>query len=150
MTGRLVSINVSPGGIPKTAVPEARVTTDGVAGDGHHDTKNHGGPDQAICLYSIELYHQLITERILVKPGDFGENFTTVGIDYTALGPGNRLRVGPACLIEITKVRVPCYKLTKYDERLPKALLGRSGWMARVLEEGTVRTGETIEVVPHP
>jgi MOSC domain-containing protein YiiM len=101
-----------------------------------------------VCLYSVELYHDLITERILVKPGDFGENLTTSGIDYRALHVGDRMRVGEGCLLEITKVRVPCYKLTKFDERLPKAILGRSGWMARVRTEGVVRAGDSIDVLP--
>ena len=148
MTGLVVCVNISPGGIPKPSVPEARVTVDGLVGDGHNDTKHHGGSDQAVCLYSVELYHELIAERILVKPGDFGENLTTSGIDYRELEPGDRLRVGDACVIEISKVRTPCYKLTKYDERLPKAILGRSGWMARVRTEGRVRPGDLIEVLP--
>ncbi len=148
MKGVLVSINVSLGGMPKASVPEVRVTKDGVCGDAHNDKKNHGGPDQAVCLYSIELYHDLIGERILVKAGDFGENFTTTGIDYAQLEAGARLHVGDECALEITKVRTPCYKLTKYDDRLPKAILGRSGWLARVIAEGTVRTGDAIEVIP--
>ena len=146
MDGQLISIQVSPGGIPKTAVPTARVTGLGLVGDDHHDKEHHGGPDQAVCLYSLELYHALVRDGILVKPGDFGENFTTSGIDFASLEPGVRLTVGDQCELEITRVRTPCYKLGRYDPRLPKAILGRSGWMARVVTEGDVRVGDTIAV----
>jgi MOSC domain-containing protein YiiM len=44
-SGRIVQINVSPGGVPKLPVETARVTEMGIEGDGQRDTKNHGGPD---------------------------------------------------------------------------------------------------------
>ena len=46
------------------------------------------------------------------------------------------------CEIEITMVRVPCSNLTLIDERLPNGILGRSGWMARVIRGGMVRPGD--------
>ncbi len=52
--------------------------------------------------------------------------------------------------------RQPCFKLAlNFDyPRLPKALVrtGRSGWYYRVLESGTLRAGDAVEIVerPHP
>jgi MOSC domain-containing protein YiiM len=146
MTALLAQLSVSNGGIPKRPVLFARVTRFGVEGDAQKNLKYHGGPNRAVCLYSTELYAQLRDEGFDVAGGSFGENFTTTGIDLNALAKGDRLRVGD-CLVEITDVRVPCSTLKKCDARLPKAIVGRSGWVAKVLEEGVVRTGDAIAVV---
>jgi len=46
-------INTSDGGVPKLPVPTAEVGLRGVVGDRQADTKYHGSPDQALCLYSL-------------------------------------------------------------------------------------------------
>jgi len=145
MAGLLVQVNVSNGGMPKLPVGAARISRDGVAGDWQKNRKYHGGPDQAICLFSQEMYDWLRDEHgIDLKAGSVGENFTTSGIDMQAVGPGDRLRVGD-CLIEITMVRTPCRNLDQWDKRLMGLMKGRSGWKAKVVEEGTVRPGDPIE-----
>lgn len=62
MTGRIGQVSVSPGGVPKTAVTSARVTSAGVAGDAHRDREHHGGPDRAVCLFSSEIIGALQAE----------------------------------------------------------------------------------------
>ena len=146
MAATLAQLNVSKGGIPKRPVDAARVTRFGVEGDAQRNLKYHGGPNRAVCIYSEELYAELRDEGIDVTNGAFGENFTTRGIDLTSLAKGDRLRVGD-CLIEITDVRVPCNTLKKLSPRLPKAIVGRSGWVAKVVEEAVVSPGDTIEII---
>jgi MOSC domain-containing protein YiiM len=146
MTGTLVQLNVSRGGMPKEAVLQARVTKDGVEGDWQKNRKYHGGPDRAVCLFSTELYERLRGLGIDLFPGAVGENFTTTGIDLQRLGKGDRLKVGE-CTIEITGVRVPCRSLKKWDEDLPELIVGFSGWVAKVVEEGLVRPGDGVEKI---
>jgi MOSC domain-containing protein YiiM len=146
MTATLAQLNVSKGGVPKRPVDSARVTRNGVEGDVQRNLKYHGGADRAVCIYSEELYAELRNEGIDVTNGAFGENFTTAGVDLNLLEKGDRLRVGD-CLIEITDVRVPCNTLKKWSAKLPKMIVGRSGWVAKVVEEGTVRPGDAIEVI---
>ena len=148
MTGMLAQLNVSPGGIPKTAVLFAHVSRDGLAGDWQKNRKYHGGRDRAVCLFSEERYAELRDESgIELFNGAVGENFTTRGIDLNGLSKGDRLRVGESGVIEITNVRVPCSTLKKWEARLPKLIEGRSGWVAKVIAEGTVRPGDAIEVL---
>lgn len=132
--------------MPKLPIPEARVMFNGVVGDVQRTPKVHGGPDRAICLYSEELYQWLRDQGVNVSPGQIGENFTTRGLDLSTLARGDRLRIGSS-IIEITKVRVPCHQLRKWDPDLPEIIMGRSGWMAKVIEEGTARLGNLIEFV---
>ena len=148
MTAVLVQLNVSPGGMPKLPVPSAMVTRDGVGGDWQKNRKYHGGPNRAVCLFSEELYAWLREQGVkdLVN-GSIGENFTTRGIDLMALAKGDWLRVGNQCVIELTDVREPCRQLKKWDERFPKLIVGRSGWMAKVVAEGEVRSGDAVTVL---
>ena len=146
MTATLAQLNVSQGGIPKRPVDSARVTRFGVDGDSQRNLKYHGGPNRAVCIYSEKLYADLRDEGIDVTNGAFGENFTTRGVDLNALEKGDCLRVGD-CLVEITDVRVPCNTLKKWSAKLPKAIVGRSGWVAKVVEEAIVKPGDAIEVI---
>ena len=130
--------------MPKLPVLQAQVTAAGVAGDRQRNLKYHGGADRAVCLYSEELYEWLRDSGIDVTNGQIGENFTTRGLDLGALQPGHRLRVG-GCVIQITKVRVPCNQLRTWHPDLPEMIVGRSGWVARVLQEGLVKPGDPIE-----
>ena len=81
MTGRIVQVSVSAGGVPKTAVGSANVTSDGVEGDCHHDHEHHGGPERAVCIFSVEAIEALRAEGHPVVPGSLGENLTVVGLD---------------------------------------------------------------------
>ena len=149
MNGTLVQLNVSGGGMPKSPIESARVTVDGVDGDWQKNRKYHGGPNRAVCIYSVELYEWLGEQGIPLQAGSIGENFTTRGIDLQKLKKGDRLRAG-RCVVEITDVRIPCSQLKKWDADLPELIVGRSGWVAKVVEEGVVRAGDAVEVVPTP
>ena len=147
MLAKLVQLNVSKGGMPKLPMTEARVTRDGVGDDWQLNRKYHGGCDRAVCLYSVELYSWLAKEHgIDLGPGSVGENFTTQGLDLQTIQVGDRLRVG-ACLIQITKVRVPCKSLNQWHPKLLEVIVGHSGWLARVLEPAVVRPGDSIELI---
>ena len=149
MTGTLAQLNISNGGMPKLPIPEARITAVGVEGDWQKNRQHHGGPDRAICIYSEELYEWLREQNIEATNGAVGENFTTRGIDLQKLDPGDQLQVGgnDGCIVEITKVRIPCSQLKKWDVDLPELIVGRSGWMAKVIKEGTARAGDAITVL---
>jgi MOSC domain-containing protein YiiM len=145
--GVLAQLNISPGGMPKLPIESARVSVEGVAGDWQRDRNYHGGSNRAVCLFSEELYAWLRAEHgIDLMNGSVGENFTTRGIDLWALAPTDRLRVGDECIIEITDVRIPCRNLNQWDPNLLKVIVGRSGWVARVIVEGDVKSGDTVEV----
>jgi MOSC domain-containing protein YiiM len=149
MTGVLAQLNVSAGGMPKKAVTSARVTQSGVDGDKQRNLKYHGGPDRAVCIFSEELYDELRDAGVDFPEnaaGSVGENFTTRGIDLRKLAKGDQLKVGQ-CVIQLTDVRVPCNQLKKWDADLPELIVGRSGWVARVVTEGIVKPGDAIDVL---
>jgi MOSC domain-containing protein YiiM len=158
MNGRVVSVNISRGGVPKNAVPAARVRFDRLEGDDWNDKKHHGLPGQAVCLFSLELIEDLKAEGYPLFPGALGENFTTAGLAYRDLRPGQVFLVGPEVEIRITKIRTPCRTILVYGEGIMKATYdaevragnvhtprwGRSGFYAEVVKEGTVHAGDPI------
>ena len=148
--GFVLAVCLGPGGIPKPAVEEAEVDGIGLAGDGHRFDR-HGGRDRAVCLFSIEDYRSLQRDEVACRePGAFGENLLTEGLDYGALLAGDRLIVGEedgGVELEIFDVREPCGTLKKVDRRFPELMVGRSGFVCRVIRGGTVRAGQRIVTV---
>jgi MOSC domain-containing protein YiiM len=147
LTGVVVAVCTGPGGIPKHAVASARVGELGLDGDAHRYAF-HGGPDRAVCLFSVEDYERLAQDGVrATPPGAFGENVLTRGLDYARLRAGDRLEIGDEVLLEIHDVREPCKTLRPLDARFPALLVGRSGFLCRVLRGGSVSPGLEIRRV---
>lgn len=61
-TGKIQSIQVSQGGVPKNYVFVVTVMGDRIEGDDQANKKYHGGPDRAVCLFSQERIDALRAE----------------------------------------------------------------------------------------
>ncbi len=120
-----------------------------LAGDGQADMENHGGPNRAVYCYPHEHYAYWSKElgRGDFEYGQFGENLTTQGLLENEVCVGDAFRVGEA-VIQVTQPRVPCYKLANKlgipDFAKTFLRANRSGFYARVLEEGSVGAGDVI------
>ncbi len=146
-SGTVVAICVGPGGVPKPQVASVRVTIDGLDGDGHRH-RLHGGANRAVCILSVAEVRSL--ERDGVKnlvPGSFGENLLIDGIDFGALRPGDRLSIGADVVIEIHEIREPCGTLKPVDKRFPDLMTGRSGFVCKVVREGSIERGCAVREV---
>lgn len=144
---RIFQLARSPGGVPKLAVREARATVLGLDGDGHAHPKIHGGPERALCLYSLEAILALQADGHPIFPGSVGENVTIAGHPWTTLGPGSRLHLGDEVVVELTRIAAPCKQIVesfadKNSKRLAEPAIGR--WYARVLREGVLRVGQLV------
>jgi MOSC domain-containing protein YiiM len=150
--GRLDSINVSGGGVPKLPIAEAAITVDGVAGDRQRDRRYHGGPDRAVTLFSTERIAALRAEGHPIEAGRTGENLTVSGVDWTRATPGARLEIGEVRL-EITRYATPCANITAFFTGGDIARVGHKlnpGWSrvcARVLVPGRVRVGDAVRLL---
>lgn len=142
---RVLSVNLSPGGIPKLPVTECVVRESGLEGDGHNHEK-HSHPDSAVSMLDVEVMNALAAEGFPLIPGAVGENLTLEGVDAQSLAPGDRLRFPSGLEIEITKARKPCYVLDAIDPRLKTVSVGRIGMKAKVIREGLVRVGDDVDV----
>jgi MOSC domain-containing protein YiiM len=151
--GRIVQISVSRGGVPKTAVPAARVTTDGVEGDLQRDREHHGGPERAVCLYSLEAIERLRADGHSIVPGSIGENVTVEGLDWPAVEPGDHLLLGDQVLVQVTRYTSPCLNIRGSFENGEFARVSQKrhpGWSrvyARVLVSGTIRRDDPVRML---
>lgn len=125
----------------------------GLAGDEHRFTDIHGGPERALCLFSLDRILELQAEGHPIFPGAVGENVTLAGLDWTKIVPGVRLELGDEVLVEITSYTNPCNTIPAYFAdgnyaRISQKLHpGYSRVYARVLKEGKLKTGQNVRVV---
>ncbi|MFI5977414.1 MOSC domain-containing protein [Streptomyces sp. NPDC051452] len=143
------------GPVRVTAPGPRGVGASGLAGDAVCDVRHHGGYDQAVYAYAREDLDEWERElgRALAN-GCFGENLTTDGLDVSGALIGERWRVGPEVVLEVTSGRIPC--------RTFQGHLGERGWVKRftrkgvtgaylrVIEPGEIRTGDPVEIVHRP
>ncbi len=142
----VLSVNVSSGGIPKLPVEKCSVTVDGLVGDGR-DHEKHSTPERAVSLIDMEILTQLETEGYEVPPGAVGENLTVEELHVQNLDPGVRLAFSGGLLIELVESRRPCFVLDPLGKQLKTDIVGRCGYLAKVIVENDVSAGETITVI---
>ena len=156
MTGTIVQINVSPGGIPKRAIASAELTPAGIVGDAWR-FPFHGGRRKAILLITTEGIDEVVAQGFALVPGSLGENLTTRGLPRRDLRLRQRLSVGDA-EIELTSIRTPCSTLDVYGPGIQAAMYdarvqagdpdsprwGLSGFYASVVRPGQARAGDLI------
>jgi MOSC domain-containing protein YiiM len=126
----------------------------GLAGDEVADADHHGGVDQAVYAYAREdLARWEVEFGHPLRPGQFGENLTTSGIDLYEAVVGERWRVG-AVEFEVSCPRVPCMTFQDFlgEPHWVKRFTqdGRVGTYLRVLRSGDLTAGQEIEVIHRP
>jgi len=142
-------INLSQGGVPKLPVAEADIDESGVIGDVQADRVHHGRPEQALCLFSLEVIEKFQSEGHNIAPGSAGENITVAGLDWAEVAPGKRMTIGPV-EIEIAHYTTPCAKNAQwfsdggFNRMHQSKHPGESRVYARVLRGGTIATGDAI------
>jgi MOSC domain-containing protein YiiM len=143
--GVVVAVCISAGGVPKHPVDRVEVTLDGLVGDGHAHEK-HCRPDRAVSVQDVELLEQLVAEGYEVGPGIMGENITVRGMDVQSLAPGDWLRFEGGPVLELASVRKPCYVLDAIHPDLKDAVVGRCGFLCRVVATGVFSAGQRVIV----
>jgi MOSC domain-containing protein YiiM len=162
---KLISVNV---GLPREVSWKGKIVTTGIFkepvservmvrslnldGDGQADLTVHGGVDKAVYVYPFEHYDYWRAELpdIELPLGVFGENFTITGLREEEVNIGDHFHIGTVKLM-VTQPRLPCYKLGIRFGRpdMVKRFLAsrRTGFYFRVLQEGEVGAGDTLELV---
>ncbi len=148
---------VPSGFVKRSVAGPVRVSTLNLEGDAQADLSVHGGPDKAVYAYAAGQYTAWAqdfphhADRLV--PGAFGENLTIDGLDEADICVGDIHAIGTARL-QVCQPRQPCFKLGLMfeDDRMPFLMTrnGRSGWYYRVLQEGTLRAGDTVVLADRP
>ncbi|SDR08499.1 MOSC domain-containing protein [Flagellimonas zhangzhouensis] len=124
--------------------------------DVSHDTiadrRVHGGIFKACYLFSADQYPywKVKYPDLEWDWGMFGENLTVEGLDESKIRIGNVYQLGTA-LVQVTQPREPCFKLgiRFNDQNILKEFIDHEfpGTYIRILREGSVSVGDTLELV---
>jgi MOSC domain-containing protein YiiM len=134
----------------------------GLDGDEQADLSVHGGPSKAVYAYPSEHYAFWRTVRAQaavaawdapLPHGALGENLTLRGLLDRDAFVGDRLRFAD-CELAVSEPRYPCFKFNAAMGFAHAAkLMVESGWCGfylAVTRPGTLRAGETFELLPGP
>jgi MOSC domain-containing protein YiiM len=162
---KVLSVNV---GLPRRVKFQRRTITTGIfkvpacrrlklrrlnfEGDKQADLKVHGGEYKAVYSYPAEHYDywRAKLDRGDLPFGIFGENLTTENMFEDKVNIGDEFKIGSARLVA-TQPRMPCYKLGvrfgNMDMVKKFMVSARPGIYFKVLDEGEIGPGDTIELV---
>jgi MOSC domain-containing protein YiiM len=129
-----------------------KVSALNIEGDKQSDLTFHGGELKAAYAYDISYYHHWkdILQRDDWSYGLFKENLTTEGLPDDTIFIGNVYRVGSVYLRAV-QPRFPCFKLNirfGTDSMLQQFMQqGKHGTYFSVVQQGTLKAGDTIELI---
>ena len=150
MQGSIVGLYAAlEGGVPKASVQTLHIVESGCIGDKQNDTKHHGGPNRAVCLFSEEVLQTLQQEGHSIFPGSVGENILINGIQWANISIGSQLHFDQVVL-EITSDAPPCRPIKEsflngtFKRISAKIEPESSRWYAKVIQAGVVAVGESV------
>ena len=145
-SARIVSINTSAHkGTRKTPVADGHDTVIkqfGLASDAHA-----GHWHRQVSFLAAESINTARTRGLDVCEGDFGENFTTQGINLLSLPLGTQLKLGSEVLVEISQIGKVCHTRCAIYYLAGDCIFPHEGIFGVVLQGGEVHIGDDIQVV---
>ena len=114
----------------------------GIVGDAH--AGNWHRQVSLLAQKSVDKLQEKISLRL--TPGAFAENILCDGIELAALPVGTRLRIGSA-ICEVTQIGKECHADCAIRQQAGDCVMPREGIFAIVLEAGSARAGDTVEVL---
>ena len=129
----------------------------GLDGDAQADLRVHGGRDKAVYAYPASAYAAwraaMPHHAVRLIAGAMGENLTVDGASDSDVAIGDRVRIGTT-ILEVSEPRAPCYKLGLAfgDPAMVAAFMtvNVSGWYYRVVETGTIGSGDAVTLLDRP
>ncbi|MEQ1685660.1 MAG: MOSC domain-containing protein [Burkholderiaceae bacterium] len=153
---------VMSGIVKRSVAGPVEVGAMGLAGDEQADLSVHGGLSKAVYAYPAEHYGFWQTVRAQAKvaawdevlpPGSMGENLTLQGLLETGVWIGDVLRFAD-CELAVSEPRFPCFKFNAVMgfNQASKLMVANAwcGFYLAVRVAGTLRAGESFELIPGP
>jgi MOSC domain-containing protein YiiM len=106
----------------------------------------HGGfAHRQVSLIASEDIETMRAKLPDLVPGSFAENLTTEGLDLSAAGVGDRIRIGD-CILEVSQIGKECHSECEISRRAGECIMPRKGVFCRVIKGGPVAAGDAIEL----
>ena len=144
MKGRIVAVNISEKkGVPKKTIEQGEFKVNhGLVGDAHA-----GNWHRQVSLLGIESINKMKALGIEgLCTGKFAENLTTEGIELWKLPVGTKLKIGET-IQEVTQIGKECHVKCAIFQQIGDCVMPTEGIFTKVLKDGIVKAGDTIEVV---
>lgn len=142
-TGKVIAVCISEKkGIQKNEVPSIRLIPEwGIENDAHA-----GKWHRQVSLLALEKIEAFRAKGADVDYGAFGENIIIEGFDFRSLPVGTRFRIGEA-LLELTQIGKECHTHCAIYHQVGDCIMPREGVFTTVLEGGTVKAGDPVEMI---
>ncbi len=142
-TGKVVAVCISDRkGTQKTEVPSVKLVPEwGIEGDAHA-----GKWHRQVSLLALEKIEAFRERGAEVAFGAFGENIIVEGFDLKNLPVGTGFRIGDA-LLELTQIGKECHDHCAIYHQVGDCIMPREGVFTEVIEGGTVKAGDEIELI---
>lgn len=142
-TGKVIAVCISEKkGTQKTEVPSVTLVPDwGIENDAHA-----GKWHRQVSLLALEKIEAFREKGADVDFGAFGENIIAEGFDFRTLPVGTRFRIGDA-LLELSQIGKECHTHCAIYHQVGDCIMPREGVFTIVLEGGTVKAGDKIEMI---
>lgn len=131
-------------GTIKKPVDEVVMKVDvGIEGDAHSGTWH-----RQISLLSVDSVNKVQKNiSFELKPGVFAENILIEsGICLYELPIGTKIKIGSA-LCEVTQIGKECHMGCEIRKQTGDCVMPREGIFAKVLQDGTAKAGDIVEVL---
>jgi len=141
--GKIIAISISKKkGTAKRNVENAVLLENfGIVGDAH------AGSERQVSLLSMESIRKMRERGADVKPGDFAENITVIGVDFSEIKIGDKLRIGKVAVLEVTHKGKTCHNRCRIYYSVGDCIMPQEGIFARVLKGGSIKINDEIEVI---
>lgn len=130
-------------GTKKTNVESAALKEDfGMIGDAH------AGSKRQVSLLAYESYMDFIASRDdidEIRPGDFADNITTIGLSIKDIVVGNHIFIGEEIHLEVTELgKSECHTGCPIRRSIGDCIMPREGIFAKVIKGGKFHVGDNI------
>jgi len=143
--GEILAVCISETrGVQKKPVEQIEcVRKMGIRGDAHAEDWH-----RQVSLLADESADIMRKKGVEIGPGDFAENILTRGIVLKNLPVGQRLRIGDSVVLEVTQIGKECHHDCAIYQATGDCVMPREGIFCIVVEEGPIRAGDRIDVLP--
>ncbi len=138
--GSVRSINISLiKGVKKTPVETAEIAAEGIRTDAHA-----GDWHRQISFLADESADRMREIAPGINPGDFAENITTRGIDFTRVRIGQKIMINDKVSLEITQIGKECHNGCEIKRQVGYCVMPTEGIFAKVITGGAIKTGDEV------
>lgn len=154
--GEILSINISKiKGVAKSPVEFALIVEDGIENDAHK-----GAGHRQVSLIADEDIEIVRKSIMTIKPGDFGENIITRGIDLANLKIGEKIciinskkdidnifsdnNLKGIVILEVTQIGKECMHPCSIFEKMGFCIMPHKGIFCKVIQGGVISQNDRI------